>query len=174
VHRRGDAGHPRDVLRAEFDVARLWLIAVWLLSFVFVSANRFLARRVVYGLRGRGYLLTPAVIVGANEEAINLAAFLGDSQYSGVRPLGLVAPRAGAPPRRRGAPIVGSLDEIGALVRERGVADVIVAITAVTREELLKLCEDLDPLPVHLRLSSGLYELLTTRVTVQTHGTYRC
>jgi exopolysaccharide biosynthesis polyprenyl glycosylphosphotransferase len=41
----------------------------------------------------------------------------------------------------------------------------------VRREELLRLCEEIDSLPVQLRLSSGLYELLTTRVSVQTLGT---
>jgi lipopolysaccharide/colanic/teichoic acid biosynthesis glycosyltransferase len=47
----------------------------------------------------------------------------------------------------------------------------IVAITALRREELLELCEEVNPVRgVHLRLSSGLYELLTTGLTVQTKG----
>jgi exopolysaccharide biosynthesis polyprenyl glycosylphosphotransferase len=48
---------------------------------------------------------------------------------------------------------------------------VIVAITDIPRDNLLTLCEEVDSSPVKLRLSSGLYELLTTRVTVQTLGT---
>lgn len=154
----------------DLDVSRLWLLSVWLLSFLLVAGNRFVARRGVYALRRRGFLLTPAVIVGLNEEAASLARFLGESQYSGVRPLGMVAPAGADRHPAAPLPILGTLDEVADVVRRHDAADVVVAITAVTREELLRLCEDLDHLPVHLRLSSGLYELLTTRVTVQTQG----
>ena len=67
-------------------------------------------------------------------------------------------------------PILGRTAEVASLVAEHQVEDVIVAITALPREELLWLCEEVDALPVQLRLSSGLYELLTTRVEVRQLG----
>jgi exopolysaccharide biosynthesis polyprenyl glycosylphosphotransferase len=158
-------------LAPTFVVSRLWLIAVWGLSFVLVSINRFVQRRVVYALRRRGYLLRPALIVGTNEEARSLAGFLSDWQSSGVRTLGFVATRAHQSSPSMPTPILGRTAELATLVAERRVEDVIVAITALPREELLWLCEELDALPVQLRLSSGLYELLTTRVEVRQLGT---
>jgi exopolysaccharide biosynthesis polyprenyl glycosylphosphotransferase len=71
----------------------------------------------------------------------------------------------------RARPVLGSTHEIREIVQRHGVEDLIVAITALDRDELLRLYEEVDPLPVHLRLSSGLYELLTTRVAVRTLGT---
>jgi len=153
-----------------FIVSRMWVISVWILSFLSVSVNRFLARRVVRALRRRGYLLAPAVIVGTNEEAANLAAFLRDWQASGVRAVGFVATADGGKPGG-GLPVLGSVSDIAGIVREHGIEDVIVAITSASREQLLRLCEDVDELPVQLRLSSGLYEMLTTRVSVRTIGT---
>ncbi|MCC7177022.1 MAG: sugar transferase [Acidobacteria bacterium] len=153
-----------------FVVSRLWVIAVWLLSFFLVSANRFIQRRVLYALRRRGYLLRPAIIVGTNEEARSLASFLADTQSSGVRMLGFVATRAHQSSPSMPVPILGRTAEVAALATRHGVEDVIVAITALPREELLWLCEELDALPVQLRLSSGLYELLTTRVEVRQLG----
>lgn len=156
----------------QFVISRMWLVSVWLLSFVFVASERFVARRIVYGLRRHGYLLSPAVIVGTNQEAASLATFLADSQSSGVRTIGFVSANGATDSvGGTGLPRLGSLPDIGAIVVAHGVEDVIVAITAVSREELLGLCEDVDALPVHLRLSSGLYELLTTRVNVHTLGT---
>jgi exopolysaccharide biosynthesis polyprenyl glycosylphosphotransferase len=154
-----------------FVVSRVWLVSVWLTAFVFVAISRFLARRVVYALRTRGYLVSPAVIVGTNEEALSLAAFLADWRSSGIATVGLVSTNANGIPERVGWPVLGATRDIAAIVEEHRVEDVIVAITSLGREELLALCEDLDPLPVELRLSSGLYELLTTRVAVRTFGT---
>jgi lipopolysaccharide/colanic/teichoic acid biosynthesis glycosyltransferase len=68
-------------------------------------------------------------------------------------------------------PILGSTREIRRIVETYGIEDLIVAITGSSREELLTLCEEVDSLPVQLRVSSGVYELLTTRVSVQTLGT---
>lgn len=154
-----------------FTVSRMWVISAWILSFLFVSVNRVLARRVVQALRRRGYLLAPAVIVGTNEEAANLAAFLRDWQASGVRAVGLVATADGGNPGHADLPVLGSVSDIAGIVRQHGIEDVIVAITSASREQLLRLCEDVDALPVQLRLSSGLYEMLTTRVSVRTIGT---
>jgi len=154
-----------------FVISRVWLVSVWLASFCLVAVNRFVARRLVYSVRRRGYLLTPAVIVGTNQEAVSLAAFLADRQSSGVRTVGLIHAGNGDPRSVGNQPVLGSIAEIGSIVRNHGIEDVIVAITGIGRDELLRLCEDLDALPVRLRLSSGLYELLTTRVTVQTLGT---
>jgi exopolysaccharide biosynthesis polyprenyl glycosylphosphotransferase len=154
-----------------FVISRAWLTFVCLFSFLAVAVNRFVARRLVYALRERGYLLRSAIIVGTNQEAVSLAAFLADSRSSGVQTQGFVsagAPNADVPGSL--LPMLGSTREIRSIVVRHGVEDVIVAITAVSREELLSLCEELESLPVELRLSSGLYELLTTRVSVRTLG----
>jgi exopolysaccharide biosynthesis polyprenyl glycosylphosphotransferase len=155
----------------DFVVSRMWVVSVWLLSFLFAAANRFAARRVVYGLRTRGYLLSPAVIVGTNREAVSLAGFLRDHRASGLRTVGFVT--TGSDDRRtpRAGPILGGIDQIPSIVGQHDVDEVIVAITALSREELLHLCEQVEPLSVQLRLSSGVYELLTTRVEVRTLGT---
>jgi exopolysaccharide biosynthesis polyprenyl glycosylphosphotransferase len=157
----------------QFVVSRLWLVSAWLLSFIAVAASRFFARRFVYALRRRGWLLTPAVIVGTNEEAASLAAYLGDWRLSGLRLVGVVAvSEAPDEVRDLGLPVLGTTRQIRTIVAEHGIEDLIVAITAVKREELLWLSEEIDPWRnVCLRLSSGLYELLTTRVTVRNFGT---
>jgi FlaA1/EpsC-like NDP-sugar epimerase len=49
-------------------IARGWLLTTWLLTFLLVAGARFGIRRHIYRLRKHGYFLTPAVIVGANQE----------------------------------------------------------------------------------------------------------
>jgi exopolysaccharide biosynthesis polyprenyl glycosylphosphotransferase len=160
-------------VRPDFVVSRMWLVSAWLLAFAAVAANRFAARRVVYALRMRGLLLSPAIIIGMNEESASLAACLGDWRASGVRLVGvLTSPTRTPTVNLPGVPRLGTTRELAAVVSRLGIDEVVVAITAIDREELLRICEDVNELPrVSLRVSSGLYELLTTRVTVRHFGT---
>ncbi|MFB3904377.1 MAG: sugar transferase [Acidobacteriota bacterium] len=155
-----------------FIVARAFVIGAWILTFLLIALNRFFWRRVVYSLRNRGYLLVPTAIVGTNQEAEALAHDLADWRASGVRIVGYVESKSGS---ESGAnpdlPILGSIHKIRDIVRRTEVEDLVVAVTAVNREELLALCEQVNDLPnLELRLSSGLYEMLTTGVTVKTLG----
>lgn len=156
----------------EFVVSRFFVIGSWGLTFVLLSLSRFVLRRFVYWLRPKGYLLVPSVLVGTNEEARTLAEDLSEWRYSGLRVLGFVNRDGGAEqPVVDGQPVLGSIRAIREVIGRYGIEDVIVSVTALTRRELLRLCEEVNELrDVHLRLSSGLYELLTTRVQVRTLG----
>jgi exopolysaccharide biosynthesis polyprenyl glycosylphosphotransferase len=69
-------------------------------------------------------------------------------------------------------PVLGDIGQIRSIIAEGGVEDLIVATTALDRDELLLLGENVNNIPtVTLRLSSGLYEILTTGVTIKTVGT---
>lgn len=159
-----------------FIVARGWLIGAWLLSILLVGTARFWLRRGVYALRERGYFLAPAIIVGMNKEALALAEQLRSWKSSGLHLLGFVDGH-GTPVARESQgdsptlPVLGSLTEIETIVRRYDVEEVVVAITALGREEFLDLFDKLSSLPdVQLRLSSGLFEVLTTGVQVKTVG----
>jgi FlaA1/EpsC-like NDP-sugar epimerase len=71
-------------------IARGWLLLTWGISFLFVVGARFGLRRYVYSLRKRGYFLTPAIIVGANEEGRWLAEQLLRWETSGLHLVGFV------------------------------------------------------------------------------------
>ncbi len=164
-------------LEPTFVVARAWLLTAWLLSFLLVSAARFALRRVAYGLRHWGYFVSPAIIVGVSNEALALAQTLRHSVSSGVQVLGFVdtpASHDGENKQRECtqiAPLLGEIDELPAIAQRLEIQEVIVATTALRREQLLDLHEDLATLPhTELHLSSGLFEVLTTGVKVRTWG----
>jgi exopolysaccharide biosynthesis polyprenyl glycosylphosphotransferase len=163
-------------LMPDVQIARAWLLMSWLFSSCFVCLGRFGLRRIAYRMRARGYFVAPAVIVGVNQEALALANQLRDPRGSGLAVLGFVdGAHTGSPsgPRRSygGFPIVADLDSLQDVVRTYGVQEVIIASTALTDEERLEVLERLINLPgIELRLSSGLYEILTTGVQVTTRN----
>jgi exopolysaccharide biosynthesis polyprenyl glycosylphosphotransferase len=150
-------------------ISRGWLLLTWLLAIVLVAGGRFAARRLLRRVHRRGWLLVPTVIVGSNEEARALAEqFLADPG-GGTRVVGFVD--GGQPV---GTPVVGDLKVLGdlgtleELVQERGIRELVIAPTALARDQLLDLYRRLGHADqVELRLSSGLFEILTTAVTVQ-------
>jgi exopolysaccharide biosynthesis polyprenyl glycosylphosphotransferase len=155
-----------------YAIARAWVLLSWVLGFLFVATARFFLRRGVYQLRTRNWFLSRTLIVGDNDEALSLAEQLGQWRSSGLRVVGLVGtqPRGSAPhphPLRQ-QQVLGPLPELGALVDLYRVEEVVVATSAVHRTDLVDIFRDLGAREdVRLRLSGGLYEVMTTGLTVK-------
>ena len=152
-------------------IARAWLIFSWILVTLSVSLGRFAFRRIIHWLRSRGHLMTNVLIVGANEEGQAIAQQLKGNAKAGVRIAGFAA--EGVAPNYElfgGLPLLGTVDTVTTIVKQHNIQEIIIASTAVTRQELLNLFQSLDTDDVLIRLSSGLYELITTGVEVQEIG----
>ncbi len=150
-------------------ISRGWLLLTWGLAIALVCAARFTLRRVLRQLRQHGHLITPTVIVGANEEGRAVAEQFLSDHGSGIQILGFVD---GDQPA--GTPVVdqlhvlGSLHDLVPIVHAQRIRQVVVATTAVGRDDLLDLYRTLGQVDeVDVRLSSGLFEILTTGVRVQ-------
>jgi len=149
-----------------FVVARGWVILSWLFVSFFVVLGRFIMRRFVQYLRANGRFVTMVLVVGANEEGRAIAHQLQDNPKGGIQVVGFADADFGEKESVDGVPLLGSVDAIPDLARQYGVQEIIVASTALRREQLLKLFETFDATDIPIHLSSGLYELLTTGVDV--------
>ncbi len=156
-------------LGPNFVIARGWLVVSWVLAFLLTSLGRLALRRGVYLMRQNGYFISPAVIIGANEEGQLLAEQLVNWQYSGLNILGFVDYGEEQPTTRiNNLPVIGNIRNLDTLIKSYGLKELIVASSAVTRDDLLAIfnkygvAED-----VNLRLSSGLYEIITTGLEVK-------
>lgn len=155
-------------------ISRAWLILAWLLSMAIVGGGRFVLRRIAYAMRRRGYWLRPALVIGANEEGYAVAQQLHEAPAaSGVRVLGFVDDDPpSAPAQRPGPPLLGRLEDLPRLIERHGIGELIVAGTALPREQLLELFREFshNHTQVKVRLSSGLFEILTTGMRVRKVG----
>jgi exopolysaccharide biosynthesis polyprenyl glycosylphosphotransferase len=155
--------------RGSTQLSRGWLIVYWVLALIFVSGWRFVFRQLVYAARRRGHLLSPAVIVGGNDEGGALAEQLRNSKTSGLYLVGFIDEQIPAGTTvSNGYKILGGFEELERAVTEDGIQEVIIAHTALEREELLSIFRMLSHLPdINVRLSSGLFEIITTGLTVK-------
>lgn len=156
-------------LQPAFIVARGWLLLAWGLTFLFAALGRFVLRRVVYLFRRYGYFLTPAVIVGANQEGRWLAEQLMSWQTSGLHLVGFVDKKVAATtPLYHDLACLGSVEQLGEIIEQYRIGEVILASSAIsTRDYLLDIFKKYGVSDkVNLRMSSGLYEIITTGLTV--------
>jgi exopolysaccharide biosynthesis polyprenyl glycosylphosphotransferase len=110
--------------------------------------------------------------VGSNGEAVALAEQLKGWRTSGLCVVGFVkGSQSDGEREKAGLPLLGPVADVEKIVRWHGLEELVVAMTDLSRDELLDLFERVSSLPdVELRLSSGLFEVLTTGVQVKTLG----
>lgn len=155
-----------------FTIARGWVVLSWLLVTFSVILGRFTLRRIVQMMRVKGRFLTTVLVVGANEEGQAIAEQLQANPKAGIWIAGFADDElARGSQLLPGIPVLGSVDSVATLVRHHGIQEIIVASTALSREKLLEIFQSFGAADdISIRMSSGLYEILTTGVEVQEIG----
>ena len=153
-------------------IARAWLVFSWFSVTGLLGVGRFAVRRIVYHMRSRGYFSTRMLIVGADNEGIAVAEQLLSNSTAGVAVMGFVDDSL---PKGTevlpGLRVLGSSGALRGLVHELGVRQLTISSSAVSREKLLELFQTFGRSDdVVLRLSSGLFEILTTGLRVKNLG----
>lgn len=126
-------------------------------------------RRIVYFMRRKGLFLSPAVIVGANDEGLMLAEQLMNWKTSGFDVIGFVDKKI-----NKGTVVyknlkcLGNLDQLDKVLKDYGVSDIILASSAISsRDKMVDIFKKYGiESGMNVRFSSGLYEIITTGVTV--------
>ncbi len=107
--------------------------------------------------------------MGAGEEAHALYSQLSQWRSSGIYVIGFIdvhLPSAGQ--TREDVPILGGLGDLEQVVKSEKVTDVIIASEGLTRKQLLLVYQSVAWNPdIKVRLSSGLFELLSTGMRVK-------
>lgn len=151
-------------LLPEFVLARGWLLLAWFFAFMFTASGRFIIRRIIYALRDKGYYLTPALIVGVNNESLSLAEQLISWKRSGLQVVGFVDDAIPT-----GTKVfnyltsLGPVESLSGIIRQYGVKEVIVTNSAFNRDEIVSIFKQHGFTDnINLSMSSGLYEIITT------------
>lgn len=160
-------------LQPIFIIARGWLLMAWFFSFFFISLGRFLLRRVVYQLRRHGYFVSRALIIGANEEGLMLASQLSDWQHSGLQILGFIDKKfLPYETPLKGMRVLGNMEHLDQVIIEYDIDELILASSSIsTRDKLLEIFQKYGISDqVNIRMSSGLYEIITTGLKVREYA----
>jgi len=157
-------------LEPDLVIARGWLLLAWLFIFLLVAVARFWMRRAIYYLRQYGYFLSPTVIVGANQEGRWLADQLMTWKTSGLHVVGFVDEKV-APGTTlfRNLQALGTVDQLDKIIEQYKIEELILATSAISsRNKMLEIFQRYGTNEtINVRMSSGLYEIITTGLTVK-------
>lgn len=156
-------------LEPRIIIARGWLLIVWPLTFFLVASGRFVIRRLVYNLREKGYFQTAAVIVGGNQEGHWLAEQFLSQRSSGINIVGFVDEKVpSGTVIHRDLRSLGTVDELDGIIAKYDIGELILATSAISsRNKQLEIFKKYGiSSDIKVRLSSGLYEIITTGLTI--------
>jgi exopolysaccharide biosynthesis polyprenyl glycosylphosphotransferase len=140
------------------------LVAFWALAVALVTGGRAIARAAV---RRQGAFVQKAIIVGAGDVGQLIARKLTQHAEYGIEVVGLVD----ANPKDLRSdiadlPVLGSTDELTALVREHDVERVVIAFSNDPHNRELELVRMLEKLDVQIDIVPRLFEVVGPHVKV--------
>lgn len=152
-------------------LSRAWLLLATTISFAACSLGRLAVRTALRALRRRGHLLRRTLIVGSNPEAAEIARILKGSPETGLAPIGCLAsshveylPLSFCD---EDVPMLGEARDLREVVAEHVVDTVVIATTAFDHDVVSRMIAELRDTGVTIQLSSGLFDILTSRVLVK-------
>jgi exopolysaccharide biosynthesis polyprenyl glycosylphosphotransferase len=132
------------------------LARVALVGMVLVPAGRVLSYATIRGLRERGRIVEPTLIIGAGAIGAKLAAILREHREYGMAPIGFLDSFDGT---GLAMPILGDVHALVPTVERNRVTRIIVAFGAMKAAEMIRILRDCDRLPVEVFVVPRFFEL---------------
>lgn len=152
-------------------LSRAWLLLATVISFAGVSIGRLAVRAALRALRRRGRLLRRTLIVGSNAEAAEIARIVRAHPETGLVPVGcLASSHAEYLPLSfcdEDVPLIGEARYVRDIVVGHAIDTVIIATTAFDHDIVSRMIAELRGTGATIQLSSGLFDILTSRVLVR-------
>ncbi|MDR1320754.1 MAG: polysaccharide biosynthesis protein [Gracilibacteraceae bacterium] len=139
-------------------------VLFWLSVMLLTGGARFIQRaRYPRGPAAGKKIL----IIGAGDAGLVALRELKNGDYRYGHPVGFVDD---APEKSglmlQGVPVLGSRRDIPALVRARGVEEIIIAIPSASGQELREIADICKKTPAALKILPGVYDILSGKLTV--------
>ncbi|MCX7938595.1 MAG: sugar transferase [Thermoflexales bacterium] len=144
------------------EISRLQFLLFGALDFAFLTTAHFLR----WAMQKRSKARWSVIIVGATPAGRAIAQQLQAGAPRMVQVIGFVDDTLSPNTCPDGLPVLGANDELPQLIKEREVAEVIIALPRSAHEQLLKLVTELETLPVQISLVPDVLDLawFTTHV----------
>lgn len=143
---------------------RLIIIVYWAIILCLLALNRFIIRTIqrFYALKGKG--LHRAIIIGTGFTAKAAYDDLNRNKTLGMQVLGFIQVNGKLPEDEVGIKhdeIIGNLNEISDIIKERQVQDILVALEPERRQDLVDVISKVDYPDISLKLLPDFYQLVS-------------
>ena len=147
----------------DFGPSRLLVAVLWFLGIVLIYTARAVVLTAQVWLRSRSGGRDRVLIVGEGERARLVLQKILQARRLGYQPVGcLVAP--GSDGGEIDLPVLGTTLDLGRVIREQRVDDVIVAMPTLSHEQMVELVSLCQGERVNIRVYPDLFQMLSSGV----------
>jgi Undecaprenyl-phosphate glucose phosphotransferase len=153
------------VYRTEIDYPRVMIVYFWALALLLVGLGRVTHSTLRLSLYRRGWGESRALIVGAGEAGNMILEKIRVSPQLGYRPIGFLDDaRAGQ--TVLGLPVLGKVDQLGEMVRQHRIDEVIIALPEATHQELLSVISRCEDGRVSIKVFPDVFQIMAAEVNI--------
>ncbi len=153
------------VYRNDIDYPRMMIVYFWAFSLLLISLGRLAHHTLRSTLYSRGWSESRVLIVGAGEAGQIILEKIRVSPQLGYRPVGFLDDeRVGQ--AVLGLSVIGKVEELGAMVEQHRVDEVIVALPEASHQELLSVISRCEDGRVSIKVFPDVFQLMASEVNI--------
>jgi exopolysaccharide biosynthesis polyprenyl glycosylphosphotransferase len=153
--------------------SRLLIAIYWAILLLFTASGRMAVRSLQRKLLISGIGVHHTLIVGTHSNAHQLYDDVSRYPALGFKVVGFVETGEGIPGNSeyRGTPVVGTVNDLGTLVRRHGVSELLIALDSADHNRLLDIIGKADSTGVGMKIIPDLYDIISGQArTNQIYG----
>ncbi|MFH1486041.1 MAG: undecaprenyl-phosphate glucose phosphotransferase, partial [Chloroflexota bacterium] len=151
----------------DFEYARVLLALGWALSVTFIWMGRLFQYWIRALLFRAGAGESRVLVVGAGELSRNIAEKIRQAPELGYRAAGFVADSL--PASGESAPAIahlGSVDDIGTIIRQHDVNEVIIAEPSLSHHQILDIVARCEKERVNIKIFPDVFQIISSEVSI--------
>jgi len=150
----------------ELDFPRVMVIYAWLLTIVLVTISRSLLVLLRNWLRQRGLWTDRLLIVGTGDVGRMILQKIRQMPRLGYQVVGFVDGADQQGEQIMGVPILGSVDDIPALIHEHEIEEVIIGRPELSHQELLAIVSRCERGHVGIKIFPDVFQIIATELSI--------
>jgi exopolysaccharide biosynthesis polyprenyl glycosylphosphotransferase len=153
------------VYRTEIDYPRAMIVYFWVSAIVLVGLGRFVHHTFRSTMYRRGWDESRLLIVGAGDAGQTILEKIRVSPQLGYRPVGFLDyERVGE--TTLGLPVLGDVQQLGEIVRQHKIDEVIIALPEAPHQDLLSIISRCKDGRVNIKVFPDVFQIMAAEVNV--------
>ncbi len=165
------------VLHDTLEYQRSMLVFAWLAALGTITLGRFAHSRVQRRLQRRGIGAERVLIIGTGEVGRMIFQKIQHTPGLGYRVVGFADIGRGltlrsdsAQAKVMGLPVLGTVDELPAIIEAQGIGEVIIGLPEASHQELVGIISLCEREKVSIRVFPDVFQIMASEVTISDLG----
>ncbi|MGQ9600419.1 MAG: undecaprenyl-phosphate glucose phosphotransferase [Anaerolineae bacterium] len=150
----------------ELDFPRLMIIYAWLFTVVLVALGRSVLMMVRNWLRRRGIWRDRLLIVGTGDVGRMILQKVRQMPQLGYQAIGFVDGEFPPGQEIMGVPVLGTAEDIPALIKAHAIQEVIIGQPELSHQELLDIIARCERGQVGIKIFPDLFQIIATELSI--------